>query len=79
MPGIGPKTAAGLINEFGTLSNLIRQAETIKQKKRRENLIENAEKVLLFRKIVTLDESTPLPSSFQDVSAFRMSPFDPNR
>lgn len=41
-------------------------------------------KVLLFRKLVTLDESIPvskmtLPSAFQDVSAFRMSPFDPNR
>jgi hypothetical protein len=34
-----------LINEFGTLSNLIRQADTIKQKKRRESLMENAEKV----------------------------------
>ena len=45
VPGIGPKIAAGLINEFGTLSNLIRQADTIKQKKRRESVIENAEKV----------------------------------
>jgi hypothetical protein len=34
-----------LINEFGTLSNLIRQADTIEQKKRRESLMENAEKV----------------------------------
>jgi DNA polymerase-1 len=73
-----------LITQFGSLSNLIKQADTIKQKKRRESLIENAEKVLLFRKIVTLDEFIPvskmtLPSSFQDVSAFRMSPFDSNK
>ena len=45
VPGIGPKIAAGLINEFGTLSNLIEQAHTIKQKKRRESLMENADKV----------------------------------
>jgi DNA polymerase-1 len=82
--GIGPKIAAQLITQFGSLSNLIKQADTIKQKKRRESLIENAEKVLLFRKIVTLDEFIPvskmtLPSSFQDVSAFRMSPFDSNK
>jgi len=73
-----------LVTQFGTLSNLINQVDTIKQKKRRESLIENAEKVLLFRKIVTLDEFIPvskmtLPPSFQDVSAFRMSPFDTNK
>ena len=82
--GIGPKIAAELVTQFGTLSNLINQVDTIKQKKRRESLIENAEKVLLFRKIVTLDEFIPvskmtLPPSFQDVSAFRMSPFDTNK
>ena len=44
-PGIGPKIAATLINEYGSLSNLISQAENIKQNKRRENLIENAENV----------------------------------
>lgn len=83
-PGIGPKIAAALINEFGTLSNLIKQADTIKQTKRRQSIIENAEKLLLFRKIVTLDESIPvrkmtLPASFQDVGAFRMAPFDPSK
>lgn len=82
--GIGPKIAAKLITQFGTLSNLINQVDTIKQKKRRESLIENADKLLLFRKIVTLDEFIPvskmtLPPSFQDVSAFRMSPFDSNK
>ena len=45
MPGIGPKIASSLIGEYGTLSNLIAQADKIKQKKRRESLIENAEKV----------------------------------
>jgi len=44
-PGIGPKIAATLITEYGSLSNLIAKADTIKQKKRRESLIEHAEKV----------------------------------
>jgi len=83
-PGIGPKIAAILIDEFGSLDDLLEQAETIKQNKRRENLIENAEKVRLSRKLVTLDDSIPiskmtLPPSFQDISSLRMSTFDPNR
>ena len=82
-PGIGPKIAATLINEFGSLDDLLEQAGTIKQNKRRENLIENAEKVRLSRKLVTLDDSIPiskmtLPPSFQDISSLRMSTFDPN-
>lgn len=83
-PGIGPKIAATLITEYGSLSNLIAKADTIKQKKRRESLIEHAEKVLLFRKLVTLDDSIPtsnmtLPSEYQDVTSLRMAQFDPNR
>ncbi len=83
-PGIGPKIAATLINEKGSLSNLLAQAETIKQNKRRESLVENAEKVMLFRELVTLDDSIPisnmtLPPSYQDVSSLRMTSFDPNR
>eukprot|EP00804_Cyclotella_cryptica_P023373 CCRYP_000505-RB/>CCRYP_000505-RB protein AED:0.24 eAED:0.24 QI:164/1/1/1/1/1/3/445/821 len=83
-PGIGPKIAASLIDEFGCLDNLIQQADTIKQKKRRESLVENADKILLYRKIVTLDDTIPtdkmtLPPSFESVSDFRMSTFDPNK
>lgn len=84
VPGIGPKIAAMLINEYGSLSELISQAENIKQKKRRESLIENAEKVILFRQLVTLNETIPvdrmtLPPAFESVSNFRMSTFDPSR
>jgi DNA polymerase-1 len=43
VPGIGPKTAALLINEFGDLETLLAKADTIKQNKRRENLIEFAD------------------------------------
>ncbi|KAL7527567.1 hypothetical protein ACHAXR_005891 [Thalassiosira sp. AJA248-18] len=83
-PGIGPKIAATLINEYTSLPNLINNADQIKQNKRRESLIENAEKIQLYRKLVTLDDSIPigkmtLPSSFQGVSTLRMSAFDPNR
>jgi len=44
-PGIGPKIAASLIDEFGCLDNLMKQADGIKQKKRKESLVENADKV----------------------------------
>jgi DNA polymerase-1 len=54
VPGIGPKTAALLLDEFGTLENLLDNAETIKQKKRRENLIEFAEDARLSKELVTL-------------------------
>lgn len=44
-PGIGPKIAQQLITEYGSLNNLLSQAESIKQKKRRESVLENREKV----------------------------------
>ena len=44
-PGIGPKIAQQLITEYGSLNDLLSQAESIKQKKRRENVLENREKV----------------------------------
>ncbi len=54
VPGIGVKTAALLLNEFGDLDTLLANAETIKQKKRRENLIEFADLARLSRELVTL-------------------------
>lgn len=84
VPGIGPKIAQQLVSEYGTLSNLIAQADQVKQKKRRESLIENAEKVLLFRELVTLDDSIPMSkmissSPLQGLNSLRMCAFDPNR
>ncbi|KAL3802920.1 hypothetical protein ACHAWO_003552 [Cyclotella atomus] len=83
-PGIGPKIAASLIEEYGSLDVLIEQASNIKQKKRKESLIENADNIRLYRKLVTLDETIPsdkmtLPFAFESVSNFRMSEFDPNK
>ncbi|MAM12775.1 MAG: DNA polymerase I [Rhizobiaceae bacterium] len=60
VPGIGPKTAATLLEEFGDLDNLLENAETIKQKKRRENIIANRELVLVSRKLVTLKRDCPV-------------------
>ena len=54
-PGIGIKTAALLINEFGDLDTLLSRAEEIKQPKRRQTLIDNADLIRVSRELVTLD------------------------
>ena len=63
VPGIGIKTAAELINKFGTLEELLKKAHTIKQNKRRETLIENNDKALISKKLVTLKKMYPLKIS----------------
>ncbi|MEO9773659.1 DNA polymerase I [Roseibium sp.] len=60
VPGIGLKTAALLINEFGDLETLLEQAGTIKQTKRRENLIEFADQARISRQLVTLKQDVPV-------------------
>src|SRR5210317_1467033 len=60
VPGIGIKTAALLIEEYGDLDTLLARAGEIKQNKRRENLIEFAEQARLSRQLVTLKQDTPL-------------------
>jgi DNA polymerase-1 len=54
IPGIGPKTAAQLLDEYGDLDTLLARASEIKQNKRRENLIEHADMARISRKLVTL-------------------------
>ena len=66
-PGIGIKTAALLINEYGDLDALLERASEIKQPKRRETLIENAEQIRLSRRLVLLDENTPLDFTIDDL------------
>ncbi len=56
VPGIGVKTAAQLIGEYGDLETLLARAGEIKQEKRRQTLIENAEKARLSKRLVTLDD-----------------------
>jgi DNA polymerase I len=60
VPGIGVKTAAQLIVEYGDLETLLLRAGEIKQPKRREALIENAEKARISRKLVLLDDKVDL-------------------
>jgi DNA polymerase I len=60
VPGIGIKTAAQLITEYGDLETLLARAAEIKQPKRRETLLENAEKARISKRLVVLDENVPV-------------------
>ncbi|MFC4624719.1 DNA polymerase I [Daeguia caeni] len=60
IPGIGPKTAAQLLEEFGDLDTLLARAAEIKQNKRRENIIAHADQARIARQLVTLRKDVPL-------------------
>jgi len=60
IPGIGPKTAAQLLEEYGDLDTLLARASEIKQQKRRENIIAFADQARLSRELVTLKNDTPI-------------------
>ena len=68
VPGIGVKTAAQLIGEYGDLETLLARASEIKQQKRRETLIENADKARLSKTLVTLDTKVPLDVPLADLA-----------
>ncbi len=61
VPGIGPKTAAQLIDEFGDLEAVLAAAPAMKPSKRRDALIEHAEAARISRELVTLRDDAPLP------------------
>jgi len=61
VPGIGPKNAAELINQYGTLEAVLDAAETMKPSKRRDNLITYAEAARISKKLVTLCDEAPMP------------------
>ena len=63
VPGIGIKTAAELINQFGDLDSLLAGAETIKQPKRRENLVNFADQARISRELVRLKDDVPLDNN----------------
>ena len=67
VPGIGIKTAAELISQFGDLDSLLAGAETIKQPKRRENLINFAEQARISRQLVCLKDDVDLPFSIEQL------------
>ncbi len=66
-PGIGIKTAALLINEYGDLETLLDRAEEIKQPKRRQTLIEKRDQIEMSKKLVTLDTATPIDFTLDDL------------
>ncbi|MHA6287778.1 DNA polymerase I [Maricaulis sp. CAU 1757] len=74
VPGIGVKTAALLINEYGDLDTLLERAGEIKQKGRREKLLEHAEMARISRRLVTLKTDAPMP---EELDEFGISEPDP--
>ena len=68
VPGIGPKTAAELIGSYGDLETLLARAAEIKQDKRRQSLIDNAESARISKKLVTLDQNVPLEVPIADLA-----------
>ncbi|MCF1707470.1 DNA polymerase I [Tabrizicola sp. J26] len=66
-PGIGIKTAALLIQEYGDLETLLERAGEIKQEKRRQTLIDNAEQIRVSKRLVELDCDTPLDFSLESL------------
>ena len=71
VPGIGPKTAAQLLDEYGDLETLLERAGEIKQNKRRENLIEHADLARISKELVTLKDNVPLE---MDLDALALTP-----
>jgi DNA polymerase I len=69
VPGIGPKGAAQLINEFGDLDSVLAAAPAMKPSKRRDSLIEHADKARLSRELVTLRTDTPMPTPVDQLQA----------
>jgi len=75
VPGIGVKTAAQLLGEYGDLETLLNRAEEIKQPKRRQNLIENAELARISLQLVTLRDDVPVDRSYD---SFELEEPDPD-
>jgi DNA polymerase I len=74
VPGIGPKNAAQLINEFGDLEAVLAAAPAMKPSKRRDMLITHAEAARISRKLVELRDDVPLPTTFDELIAREPEP-----
>lgn len=66
VPGIGPKTAAQLLEQFGDLDTLLARAGEIKQDKRRQSIIDNADKARISRELVKLKHDVPVTDELGD-------------
>jgi len=76
VPGIGVKTAAELIKKYGDLETLLKSAHEIKQNKRRETLIENKDKALISKQLVTLKNDVP---TNRDLNEFQLKEIDKDK
>ena len=76
VPGIGVKTAAELINKYGSLETLLKSANEIKQNKRRETLIKNKDKAIISKKLVTLKHDAPVD---RDLTEFKLKEIDKDK
>ncbi len=65
-PGIGPKTAAELINQFGSLDAVLNRANEVKQPKRRETLTTFADQIRLSRTLVTLRDDVDVEEKWEN-------------
>eukprot|EP00526_Cylindrotheca_closterium_P007330 CAMPEP_0113621036 /NCGR_PEP_ID=MMETSP0017_2-20120614/10740_1 /TAXON_ID=2856 /ORGANISM="Cylindrotheca closterium" /LENGTH=704 /DNA_ID=CAMNT_0000530753 /DNA_START=183 /DNA_END=2297 /DNA_ORIENTATION=- /assembly_acc=CAM_ASM_000147 len=87
VPGIGPKIAAQLLEEYGSLEDLLENSDQVQQKKRREKIQENEDMARLSRDLVTLVSDVPadlmncIPeqASSLNIEEFRMEPMDADR
>ena len=76
VPGVGPKRATALVQEYGSIDKVLAAADGIPQKKLRENLLEFADQARLSHELVTIDTNVPLPDEDletkpRDVAALR--------
>ncbi len=76
VPGIGVKTAAELINKYGSLEKLLEKAKEIKQNKRRETILENKDKAKISKKLVTLKCDVPVNNKIEE---FELKEIDKNK
>lgn len=66
VPGIGPKTGAALLEQFGDLDNLLQNAATIPQPKRRQSILDNIEQINISKQLVTLKNDLVLEEKLED-------------
>ena len=76
VPGIGVKTAAELINKYGTSRETTKIYDEIKQNKRRETLTENKDKALISKELVTLKHNAPVD---RELSDFKLKEIDKDK
>jgi DNA polymerase-1 len=74
VPGIGAKTAAQLLDQYGDLETLLERAHEISQPKRRENLIANADLARVSKRLVTLETNVPLDVPLEDLAVHEPNP-----